>query len=193
MICAHCSAAVPPGASFCPTCGARFQQSIPGRPQDTLQSKIRPWQIGYGCAGLVALFFIGIGIFGALSGKEIVDSLLRLLEIFISWPMLFLVMLIVIRHQIPELVSGLSERIKKAPGGWEFLREIKEDVKVVRSDMKTLETRVVQIDERLIETHSLANLQRLNLSVEELKKMLSDLGYYDGNLDNSFSKDVSKP
>ena len=164
MICAHCSAAVPTGASFCPTCGARLLPSSPGRQPDTLQSKIRPRQIGYGCAGLVALFFIGIWLLGALSGKEIVDSLLRLLEILVSWPTLFLVMLIRIRHQLPELVSGLSERITKAPGGWEVLREVKEDVKVVRADIKTLEARVERIDERLIETHSLANLQRLNLS-----------------------------
>ncbi len=159
MICAHCSAAVPPGASFCPTCGARLLPSSPGRPPDTLQSKIRPQQIGYGCAGLVALFFIGIWLLGALSGKEIVDSLLRLLEILVSWPTLFLVMLLLIRHQLPEIVSVLSERITKAPAGWELLREVKEDVKVVRADIKTLETRVERIDERLIETHSLSRSQ----------------------------------
>ncbi len=77
IICAHCIAAVPPGASFCPACGARLLQSKPGSPQDIPL-------IGYGCAGLVVLFFIGLWMLDALTSVEIVYSLLWLLEILIS-------------------------------------------------------------------------------------------------------------
>jgi CheY-like chemotaxis protein len=55
-----------------------------------------------------------------MTGKDIMDRSLRFLEILISWPVLLLIVVFVVRRQLPVLVSKLADRITKAPGGFEF-------------------------------------------------------------------------
>jgi hypothetical protein len=55
-----------------------------------------------------------------MSAKEIADSVLRFLEIVVSWPVIILIVILVVRRQLPSLVATvvpqLAQRITEAPG-----------------------------------------------------------------------------
>jgi hypothetical protein len=65
-----------------------------------------------------------------MSTIGVVDAVLRLLEALISWPLVLLVVVIIVRHQLPALITDLTRRLRKAPGGFEF-NELKEQVATV--------------------------------------------------------------
>jgi hypothetical protein len=65
-----------------------------------------------------------------MSTTEVVDAVLRLLKALISWPLVLLVVVIIVRHQLPTLITDLTRRLRKAPGGFEF-NELKEQVATV--------------------------------------------------------------
>ena len=52
--------------------------------------------------------------------KEIVDAIFRFLELLISWPTIFIIVALLVRRELPTLLSKLADRITKAPGGFEF-------------------------------------------------------------------------
>ena len=55
-----------------------------------------------------------------MSAKDGIDALIRLLQILVSWPVIFLFVALLVRRELPSLISKLAERITKAPGGFEF-------------------------------------------------------------------------
>jgi len=73
-----------------------------------------------------------------MSTNEIVDAVLRLLGILISWPLVVLVVVIIARRQLPTLIVDLSRRVRKAPGGFEF-DQLKEQVDTVAEKVKHIE------------------------------------------------------
>jgi hypothetical protein len=77
-----------------------------------------------------------------MSTTEVVDAVLRLLKALISWPLVLLVVVIIVRHQLPTLITDLTRRLRKAPGGFEF-NELKEQVATVAQRVKNIEEAVV--------------------------------------------------
>jgi hypothetical protein len=65
-----------------------------------------------------------------MSAKDGIDALIRLLQILVSWPVIFLFDALLVRRELPTLILKLAERITKAPGGFEFasLKEKIEDL-----------------------------------------------------------------
>ena len=76
-----------------------------------------------------------------MSAKDIVDTVLRLLGILISWPVILLCVIIMVRREFPELVSNLAQRMTKAPGGFEFA--------ALQQKVDSIATTVKQIEEQL--------------------------------------------
>jgi len=62
--------------------------------------------------------------------KEIIDSIISILKVIISWPLAFFILVIILRKEIKTILLDLVKRLKKAPGGWEFkdLSEVKAGV-----------------------------------------------------------------
>ena len=50
-----------------------------------------------------------------MTTKEIIDALLKLLELIISWPTLFLLVGVVFYKDVKEAMPSLLKRIRKAP------------------------------------------------------------------------------
>jgi|SRR5579871_3868343 len=66
-----------------------------------------------------------------MTWKEIVDSILKLIEMLTSWPVLLFIAVVGFRGQIKDTLLDLLKRISKAPGGWEFreaLQEVQSEV-----------------------------------------------------------------
>lgn len=65
-----------------------------------------------------------------MSIKEIIDAILKLLEILATWPVLFFVVGALFYDELKNALPNLLSRLKKAPGGWEFneLQEVKAEV-----------------------------------------------------------------
>src|SRR5262245_11177405 len=78
---------------------------------------------------------------GTMSAKDIVDTVLRLLGILISWPVILLFVIIMVRREFPTLVSNLAERMTKAPGGFEFA--------ALERKVESIAATVKQIEEQL--------------------------------------------
>lgn len=55
--------------------------------------------------------------------EQVFSFALGLLSVLISWPVFFLVAILIFRKQIAALIPDLSRRVRKAPGGWEFENE----------------------------------------------------------------------
>jgi len=62
--------------------------------------------------------------------KEIIDEIIKLLGILISWQFLVFLIIFILRNEIKVILLDLVKRISKAPGVWEFneLKEVKEEV-----------------------------------------------------------------
>mgnify|MGYP001570568872 CR=1 FL=1 len=104
--------------------------------------------------------------------KDSVDALLRLLEVLISWPVIFLCVAMLVRRELPALVSKLAERITKAPGGFEFA--------VLQQKVDSLGAKVEKL-ERVTFEPSVAltpELQtELQYSFDAFQAYLAKLGY----------------
>jgi len=107
-----------------------------------------------------------------MSAKEGIDALLRLLEIVISWPVILLCVALLVRRELPTLISKLAERITKAPGGFEFA--------VLQQKVETLGAKVERL-ERVTFEPSVAltpELQtELQSSLDSFQAYLAKLGY----------------
>jgi len=77
-----------------------------------------------------------------MSITEVVDVVVRLLVALISWPLVVLVVVIIVRHQLPALIADLASRLRKAPGGFEF-DELRDQVATVAQRVKNIEEAVV--------------------------------------------------
>jgi hypothetical protein len=73
-----------------------------------------------------------------MSAKEIVDAILKLLEILISWPVILLVVMVVARKELLSLILKLADRMTKAPGGFEFAT-LQERVEKISTQLDKLE------------------------------------------------------
>lgn len=107
-----------------------------------------------------------------MSAKDGVDALLRFLEILISWPVIFLCVAMLVRRELPALISKLAERITKAPGGFEFA--------VLQQKVETLGAKVEKL-ERVTFEPSIAltpELQtELQSSFDSFQAYLAKVGY----------------
>lgn len=103
-----------------------------------------------------------------MNPNDIINDVLRLLEILISWPVILLVIILLVHRKLPDIISSLAQRVTKAPGGFEFIAELKEDV-------KTLKTRVTEIEEEIHFIPSPALTVKLQ---QELKSALSKFRTY---------------
>jgi len=74
--------------------------------------------------------------------KEMFDTILKLLGLLLSWPIISLVIIMLLRRQLPNLVSNLSERITKAPGGFEFAT-LQSKVDGIEKTLQRIEKRIL--------------------------------------------------
>ena len=74
-----------------------------------------------------------------MSAKETLDSVFRLLEILISWPVIFLCVVLLVRRELPALIAKLAERVTKAPGGFEFTT-LQQKVETLGAKVERLES-----------------------------------------------------
>lgn len=107
-----------------------------------------------------------------MSMKEVVDALLQLLGMLVSWPVIFLCVILLVRRELPAIISKLSERITKAPGGFEFA--------ILQQKVETLSTKVENL-EKVAFDPSVAltsELQaKLQSSFDLFQAYLANLGY----------------
>lgn len=107
-----------------------------------------------------------------MSAKEGIDALLRLLEILISWPVIFLCVAMLIRRELPTLISKLAERITKAPGGFEFA--------VLQQKVETLGAKVERLERVTFEPSAALTPElqtQLQSSLDSFQAYLARLGY----------------
>jgi hypothetical protein len=107
-----------------------------------------------------------------MNAKDIADALLRLLGILISWPVIFLCVVLLIRRELPALIAKLAERITKAPGGFEFA--------VLQQKVETLGAKVERLENLTFEPSAALSpeLQTdLQSSFNSFQAYLTKLGY----------------
>jgi len=73
-----------------------------------------------------------------MSAKDIVDAILKLLEIIISWPVILMAVMVVARKELLSLILKLADRMTKAPGGFEFA-SLQERVEKISAQVEKLE------------------------------------------------------
>ncbi len=109
-----------------------------------------------------------------MSGKDIADTVLQLLAILISWPVIILVVILLLRRHLPDLMDILAKRVTKAPGGFEFMQEL-------RGEVKNIATKVERIEESISFLPSAAltpDLQeKLNSAFSSYSEYLQNLGF----------------
>jgi hypothetical protein len=77
-----------------------------------------------------------------MSNKDVVDAVLRFLEIAVSWQVVSLAVVLLARRNLPALLSELSGRITKAPMGFEFaklesqVKTLVQEVKIIREEIE---------------------------------------------------------
>jgi hypothetical protein len=107
-----------------------------------------------------------------MSVKDTVDALLRLLEILISWPVILLCVVVLLRRQLPDLISKLAERVTKAPGGFEFA--------VLQKKVDTLGAKVEKLERLTFEPSAALTPElqtKLQSSFDAFQAYLAELGY----------------
>jgi hypothetical protein len=107
-----------------------------------------------------------------MSSKEVIDALLRLLQILVSWPVVLLCLIVVARREVPELISKLAGRMTKAPGGFEFAK-LETKVEELTEKVQTLESVAFQPSAAL--TPELQD--HIQSALNSFQAYLSDLGY----------------
>lgn len=111
-----------------------------------------------------------------MSTTEVVDAVLRLLAIVVSWPLVLLVVVIIVRRQLPDLIVDLVHRVRKAPGGFEFDK--------LRDEVASVAQRVKRIEDAVVFRPSAALTpvvkQRLQASLSGFYEYFKALGYEPG-------------
>jgi hypothetical protein len=118
-----------------------------------------------------------------MSTTEVVDAVLRLLAILVSWPLVLLVVVIIVRRKLPDLLEDLVHRVRKAPGGFEF-DQLREEVASVADEVTSVAQRVKRIEEAVIIQPS-ASLtpaleEKLQTSLSKFYEYLITLGFETG-------------
>ena len=107
-----------------------------------------------------------------MSAKDIVDAILKMLEIFISWPVVLLAVMVVARKELLSLILKLADRMTKAPGGFEFA-SLQERVEEISAQVEKLERAAFEPSSALT-----PKLQSdLQASFEAYQAYLVGLGY----------------
>src|SRR6266853_2472341 len=107
-----------------------------------------------------------------MSEKDIVDAILKMLEIFISWPVVLLAVMVVARKELLSLILKLADRMTKAPGGFEFA-SLQERVEKISAQVEKLERAAFEPSSALT-----PKLQSdLQASFEAYQAYLVGLGY----------------
>lgn len=107
-----------------------------------------------------------------MSTKEVADALLQLLGILISWPVILLCVILLVRRELPAIISKLSERITKAPGGFEFA--------ALQQKVETLSAKVEQLEKVTFEPSAALTPElqiQLQSSFDSFQAYLAKLGY----------------
>ena len=104
--------------------------------------------------------------------KDKIDYVLRFIAIMVSWPVVFLCAVFLVRKQLPLLITNLAERMTKAPGGLEFIA-LKERVEEITERVKVLETTRFEPSNAL----TTALQTYLQSSFDVFQNYLIDIGY----------------
>jgi hypothetical protein len=108
---------------------------------------------------------------------EMVDALLRLIEIVLSWPVVLLIAVWLVRRDLPGVLNTLADRITKlrAPGVHvEFLQQIQKDVKTISEKVDRIES-VVTFKESPELSPELK--KQIVSALEDYQKFLNSLRY----------------
>lgn len=104
--------------------------------------------------------------------KEGVDAFLRFLELLVSWPVILVVVIILVRKELPQLLTNLSQRITKGPFGLEFA-QLQQQVSTLSAKVATLEK--VTFEPSAALTNQLQT--QLQASLDSFGEYMTDLGY----------------
>src|SRR5882724_2041265 len=107
-----------------------------------------------------------------MNAKETLDAIIRLLQILVSWPVIVLGVAILVRRELPALISKLAERVTKAPGGFEFAN--------LQQKVEALSTKVEQLEKVTFEPSSALTPElqaELQTSVDLFQAYIAKLGY----------------
>jgi hypothetical protein len=104
--------------------------------------------------------------------KDKIDYVLRFIAIIVSWPVVFLCAVFLVRKQLPLLITNLAERMTKAPGGFELIA-LKERVEEITERVNVLETTRFEPSNAL----TTALQTYLQSSFDVFQNYLIDIGY----------------
>ncbi len=124
-----------------------------------------------------------------MSVREIVDAVFRLLEILISWPVILLVVILLVRNQLPEVMATLAQRITKGPFGTEFA-QLREKVDTIATTMKQIEEKI-KFEASTALTPNLE--QELNAALSSFRAYMQELGFEPPEEDQVSVRIESKP
>lgn len=79
-----------------------------------------------------------------MSPKDVADAALKVLEILWSWTTLALILMWLLRGKLQHLVLTLADRLRKAPGGWEF-DEMKSDINELKDKTEKQELEIQRL------------------------------------------------
>jgi Putative peptidoglycan binding domain len=118
---------------------------------------------------------------------EISKIILEYLRLFISWPFLIFILLIVFRKEISRAIGRISERIKSADiigSKIEFAPSIEEDIKIA-STLEKIEQqnpgslKTAGLDDRTFDEYR----RKIKDTIRLVQKFLKERGYYTGDVD----------
>jgi len=107
-----------------------------------------------------------------MTSKDIIDYVLRLIGIILSWPVIVLCAVFLVRKQLPLLIRNLAERMTKAPGGFEFAA-LQHSMEQINEKVKLLEE--ARFDPSSVLTTALQSY--LKSSFDSFQNYLIDIGY----------------
>src|SRR6266481_1175977 len=107
-----------------------------------------------------------------MTSKDIIDFVLRLIGIILSWPVIVLCAVFLVRKQLPLLIRNLAERMTKAPGGFEFAA-LQHSMEQINEKVKLLEE--ARFDPSSVLTTALQSY--LKSSFDSFQNYLIDIGY----------------
>jgi hypothetical protein len=123
-----------------------------------------------------------------MSAKEIIDAILKFLEILTSWPVILLFVIIVLRRQLPGIIAELSKRITEGPFGLKFatLQEKVENItNTVGSEFATLHEKVETITTNVEEIRESLHFNPSSALTPDLQKKLEQtISSYRAHLKN---------
>jgi hypothetical protein len=106
-----------------------------------------------------------------MTTKEMIDSLLALLAIIVSWPVIVLIVILLVRKQLPTVFPDLASRITEGPLGFKFA-EIDRKLDTIAA---TSTAQVEKVDALAEQVHRIESRIEFRSSPELTRGLQSDL------------------